>query len=229
MDPFTLAGIGMGLAGGIGLLTGDSPEAPQLSDIDLARDNPELFQELQRLRRLVQQSEAMYNARRAGMSRSEQLDMERQLGGVNERLASQGLLGSSVGASQRAEAEQAMRDALARRVFDESQALYGNMSNMASNAFNATRQGLGDVMNARLAQYQQDMANQTARNQFFSGLMGSGLNLAGTGMYINRMNELGRLGSNTMTPMFASPQSFAMPQYSVGLPMAGVTPYGMGR
>lgn len=206
MGPFSL---GLLAVGGIAAIKGlfeDDPEytAPSFKDINLAQENPELYQQLLAQNQLLGMLEQQYKARNAeannrrGYTQSENIELGQGLGGIDQQLAERGLLGSGAGVGARAQAEIQMRDAINQRIMQD-QMQKQQQANMLLNQLmqgrnqqtNNFQQGQNSIMDGRQAQaqarYQGDVHNQQAQNQFFNGLLGAGLQSYGNQQNMDAM------------------------------------------
>lgn len=204
---------GAGLLGS--LFGGDDPS---YSSIDLARDNPELYRLLQKNAELIKQGQAAYDMRNRGMTDLEKRGIDSTKSDLGAQQASLGLLGTSQGNAQMADAESRLREQIAARAFQESQALFGNVTNLQNNQFANTRAALNDV-------YGQQVGDATSRNQFYSGLFGGGMNMLGQGANMAYMDDQRKtygaypLNTAPLGTQIAAPAqlSYGNP-YSYGLP-----------
>jgi hypothetical protein len=223
---------GIGAAGMLKGMLEDSPEynAPSFADIDLQKENPELWKELQRELALADQAEALYNNRRKGATFSEKQEMQDSINSLLQRQGSMGQLGSAVGASQAVSAENLLRSRIAERAFREEQALLGQ-------SMNARRSYLGDVSSAQQAvmaplqqkaqaEYQNAQQEQMGMNQMFSGLFNGGLSAYGNQQNVDAMraisanNPYRSMGASSyqgpMANSYQGPMGYTPPIYGGG-------------
>lgn len=219
MDPVTLAALlgGTGLATNlIGFLTRpQTPESPLFSDINLANENPELYQQLQNYQAAIDQAQAAARSRGDGILPSEQRNLDQSLAKLDEQQINLGIAGTEMGNRNRSKAESRLRESIAERAFRERQALEGNVQNLLANKYNMTRAGLQDALSARLGQIQNEQAQAAARNQFYSNL-GGGLMSAGANLY-----------GTSLLPSFAEASSGYTPSYAYYAPSSPVR-YSLG-
>jgi hypothetical protein len=176
---------GLGLVGGLANMFRGSPQfnAPTLDS--LRRQNPELYNALMDIRRQSAVYEQMASQRQ-GVSPLQRQMMADQGSQINQQMANRGLVGSSAGTQMQADARSRMMNQALQQAFQERQALMG-ASQGANQAFlGGFGQAVAPQMQQEMARYQQEMGNRQAQNQFFSGLVGGGLNLYGTDMMLNR-------------------------------------------
>ncbi len=226
--------IGGALGFGAGMLQGDDKNptftAPSFSDIDLQTENPELYEELMKAYAAADEMENAYRARRAGPNYSDNAEMAEVNSGIQQRLAHQGLLGSSVGVAAAADADTMLRERINERAMQEAERLRAAwMAQQAGNA-NFKRQMQQDVMSGMMAektgQYQADREDLAANNQFYSGLFNGGMQMGGTALNNARMDDLyskyrspavyGQPAPNYYAPTYQQQQ--AAPSYDPNVP-----------
>lgn len=163
-------------------------------DIDLKNENPELYQELLKMRLQANEAEKMYNARRQGMTDLEQRELGQDRSHQEQVLANQGLLGTSVGNDMAADYDAKLRGSIAERALREQQALYSNMVSARQNEIGDFRQAQNDIVQAKTGKAQTNFAanreNQAAQNQFISGVVGGAANLYGNYQNQNQNQQL---------------------------------------
>ncbi len=232
-----------GVAGGLyGLFsTPDDYISPSFSDINLQSENPELYAQLLKLRAVEALAKQEYDTRRQGATYQEEQDYARGLSNSRDIQASQGLLGTSVGNSQMTATNNQLRGAIAERALREKEALYNNYQQAAMQNFNATRQGLMDVMGQRTGaaemNYKNGLAEQEGNNQFiYNGLRAyqtadqNQANLA----YQQQLQQNSPFGQGYGTYGYGAsiPQAnYEMPTmnpYSQGVPGMSQPQYGLG-
>ncbi len=225
-------GAAIGAVGGglYGLFsTTDDYTSPSFSDINLASENPELYQQVLQLRALQQQAQSAYNARRIGMTDLEQRDLAQGLSNSRDIQSSQGLLGSSVGNSQMADTNARLRGSIANRALQEQGQLFGQLQGATQNAYNGTNQALQEIMAQKMGQsqmnYQQGLAQTQGNTQFIQ----SGLNAYQTADQNNQNNAF-RQQLMQNSPFYG--QGYGGPAYN-SLPLAAppqqnYNPYSQG-
>lgn len=206
--------IGAGIGGSLGgmLKPREKYKSPSFADIDLARDNPALFAELQKYEQLGSRLEALYNQRRTGPSAAEQRMKEGALQDQRQNMASRGLLGGSTSMLAEQDLNRRFQEDVMARSAAEQQALMGqllaqrqNQIGLMSGAQNAI---MGNLGQEAMTDYNSRVANDQARNQFFMGLAQGGMGLYGANQQANAMN------ANTAA-LAAQRQAYA------GVPQAG--------
>lgn len=197
---------GGAIGGLLGLFNGNdsSPSSPLFSDINLARDNPQLWAEIQKNNALISEAQRMYNNRRQGMTYGEKMGLEDALANQRSQQAYQGTLGSSVGVGQQAMLEARLRDSIANRALQEQQALYNQYAQAQGRGYEMTRQGIMDVMGQNQGAYNQARADEQASNQFYGSLLGGGLQMLGGAYNRYQMDGL-RNPASAPTPGFGLP------------------------
>jgi len=221
----TLVGGGIGAGVGFlgGLLGGDDEElqSPMFSDINLARDNPELWARIQQNDFQIQAAQRALNSRRAGMTAQEQYGLNDAQSNLGAQQSWRGTLGSSTGVAQQADLEGRLRAQIAERAYKEQLGLMANVQGLHQQQFQDTRAGLQDVMGAMRGQNQNAQAEQTAGNQFWSGGFNSGMNAIGNMQNQNALESI--YGNNpyaSYNPLASmqTPQAPAyQPQYTLGV------------
>lgn len=218
---FGLDDILMG-AGGLGMLKGlfSSNQTPSLSDVNLQRDNPELYQQLQQMQSVVGEYQNAYNQRRQGATAGELAGMAQSRAADSSRMGNLGLIGSSAGQSMMGGFEAQQQNALQQRIFQERQQALQGLQGAQQNYTSALGNAQSQDLQALMGQHQGNLAGQTAQNQFFSGMLGSGLNLYGTGQYLNTMQN----GAMQNAGLNYNPNV----GWGIGLGAQYTTPYGGG-
>jgi hypothetical protein len=189
-------GIGTVIGGGLGALAGlfagndKEVTSPLFSDINLQTENPELYNQLQQYKASLDQYQKLYNARAGGILPSEKRAMDQQASSVAEQQAGLGILGSSQGNRQQAEANAILRDQIAQRAFQEQQGMAGQLASMQGNQYNMTNQALQQAMNARMGQFNNQQADLQSSNQFYGGMLTGGLQGLASGINANRLGGL---------------------------------------
>lgn len=187
--------IGAGVGGGLGLLAGlfmggdqevEPYQAPSFSDINLKKENPDLYKELMVLKQQETMAEDAYNARRAGPTALEQQQIRDAQAGAASNASARGLLGTSVGQSSQQSAENRIRNEIMDRAYQEAQQLQG----VANQRQLQYMQGLGGAQNAVMQNklheaeinHGQAIQEDQAGNQFYSGLFNAGLSGIANGL-----------------------------------------------
>lgn len=181
------AAIGYGAGGALSNMFSDS-EAPTLSDVNLARDNPELWKELQGLEALVGEYDRQYAQRKQGATAGELAGVAEGRGHYAEQLGNLGLTGSTAGAQLQGAHEAKMQDALMNRIAQERQQLLAQLfqaKQAYASAFANGQQGVLASLQGRANAHNQD---QESQNQFYSGIGNAGLRMLGNENYIDYMN-----------------------------------------
>lgn len=168
---------GAGAGGALAGLFSGSSDVPNYSDIDLKKDNPELWKQLQELKALTSEYERLYSQRRQGQTAAEKIQVEDSRSQLKDQLSNRGLVGSSAGAGMMGDYEARLQAAIAERAFQEEQQLLAALQNSRASYMNMLTGGQQMAMQPMMAEYGAQMGEDQARNQFFSGLFNSGLNL----------------------------------------------------
>lgn len=242
MLPLAIGLMGVGAAGtAYGLMQPRQKyNSPNYDDIDLSRDNPSLYAELQKYEQLGNQLEAQYNQRKTGPNNAELRMRDQALNDQRNNLQSRGALGGSTSLLAERDLNSRFQDEVMARAFQEQQALMqqrmaqrAQQAQMFGNAQQNIYQNLSH--NADI-DYQSRVAQDRARNQFFSGLMG-----AGTGLY-GANQQAGAMAANTAAlqqqqaayqgvPQGYSPQASSpyVPQQVPSYQFGQYSPYSGGR
>lgn len=178
--------------GGLGSLFGmlkGTPDAPSYADLDLAKENPDLWKELQRLQAVNRQYDDMFAARRAGANASELAQLAQGRSQVQDQLANRGLIGSSAGTSMQAGADAQMQGQIQERAFQEMMAMQQARQQAQAQYAQQLAQGQQMAMQPMQAQHQQGMQGDADRNQFFGGLLGAGLQMYGANQYLQQQPQ----------------------------------------
>lgn len=215
------AGIG-GLIGGIGgLFSGnnkpelkefefspDSLRSYSFADINLARENPDLYAELQRNAMLIKQAEQILAARSMGPTSQESRDMRDTIGGYTNRMAAQGLVGDPIAEAARADMEAKMRERLAAQAYEQRLQGLGQLATMQNQHADNMRMSLSDVMQNKnlgvqqslnrdqlmndryLGQYQADMGGYQSKNKFYGDMFSGGLGMLGNAYNANALAKM---------------------------------------
>jgi len=181
-----IAGVAMGV-GAAGSLANMFRKSPQYSAPTmemLRRQNPELYQALMAMRRQSEIFGQMADARQ-GITPLQQQLMGQQQSQIMQQMANRGLVGSSAGTQMQADARARMMNQALAQAMQERQALMGAQLGANQAFIGSTSQAMAPLQQQQQMQLQQDLANRQAQNQFFSGLMGGGMNLYGTNMMLN--------------------------------------------
>jgi hypothetical protein len=229
--------VGLIAAGGAGTAYGLMKKpaqynSPNYDDIDLARDNPLLYAELQKYEQIGNELEAQYNQRRTGPSNSEMRMFDDAQAQQNNQLQARGSLGGSTALLASRDLHDNFQNQVMQRAFQEQQQMLAQLSaqraqqaQLYGNAQNSVMQNLSQQA---MADYQGKMAQDQARNQFFSGLMGGGMGLMGSGMQANAVGKntaalQQQQGAYQGVPQGPNPyQPAPMPSYQFGQ----YSPYG---
>lgn len=185
MDPITLAIIGGSIAGGGALgymMNQDDISSPTYADINLERDNPAMWSQIIKNREAIEGARRALETRRQGMT-----DMERRrVAESRDQLANQqsqlGLLGSSVGANAQAAMTSRLHADIAERAYQEEMQRRQYMNQLQSHEADLYGTGLNQAMQGKMGQYNNAMAEQQAKNQFWSSIMGGGIGVLGSGI-----------------------------------------------
>jgi hypothetical protein len=169
--------------------------SPNYNDIDLSRDNPALYAELQKYEEMGKQLEALYNQRKTGPNASEMRMRDQAMADQRASLAARGSLGGSTELLAGQDLNQRFQDEVMQRAFQEQQALMAQRlaqgQAQAGMFANAQQNIYGNMANANMLDYQSRMAQDQARNQMFSGLMGAGIGAYGANQ------QAGAMAANT--------------------------------
>jgi hypothetical protein len=196
LDPITASLLA---TGAIGTLYGMSKKTPQYQAPtldDLRRQNPELYGEFMATLRNARIMDDMA-ARRQGLTAAQMAALDDITSQVNEQLANRGLVGSSAGAQLVADARSRAMANLLQQAFQERMNLMQGAQQTRGNAFNMFHQATAPIGQANQMNIQNQMANDAARNQFFSNLLAAGANMYGTQKMIGAYNNMANLGRPT--------------------------------
>lgn len=189
MDPLTIGTLGIGALGSLGGLFSSAPAVPTYRDVNLARQNPDLWKQLQELQTMSAELDKQYKNRQQGATAGEMANIAQARGQAYERQGNQGLIGSSAGSSMMGRQEAEMQNALQQRIRQEQQALLAQAMQGRQAYASALQSAQQQQLAALQAQQQQAMGEQQSRNQFFGGIMNSGLGMYGTDRYLDRMAD----------------------------------------
>lgn len=207
--------MGAGLGGGISnALFGGPGDAPTYGDINLQKENPELWKELEELKAATSEYQSALTRRRSGPTPNEMIQKREAEDQIQAGLANRGLVGSSAGTGLMADAEARLSAQIQERAFQEEQQLMAAKTQAQAQYLNSLQGGLHMAMEPRMASYQNDQQEDMAKNQLYSGLFNSGLALYG----MNKFYGSNKLGppSPEFNPYGGSPSSqldkpFSMP------------------
>lgn len=188
MDPLSLGLMGIGGIGSlVGMFTGND-DAPTYADINLQRDNPDLWRELQQLQAMSKEYERLYARRQMGPTAQEKAQAEQGRSRNEEQLATRGMLGSSTGNRLQADYNAQIMNAIQQRAFQEQQQLLAaqmQAKQAYAQQFGQAQQG---ALQAAMGQFQNKQQGHQAQNQFFGGLFNAGVGMMGNQMYADQMN-----------------------------------------
>lgn len=188
MDPLSLGLLGVGAAGSLfGMFKG----SPKLERPNLARDNPELWAQLEELKAQREELDRLYDQRRQGATAGEIAGMAQARSEMGEKMGNLGLVGSSAGAQMMGGYDAKLIDGLYDRIFREQQALMQARQQAQGNYLNAYSGAYGNEASFLNGQAQAQAAEDMARNQFFGGLVNSGMSLYGNNQYLDAMKSMG--------------------------------------
>lgn len=190
--------IAIGVAGALKNMFSKGPHVPTLADINLQRDNPELWKELENLRAMTGEMERMYGERRQGATSGEMAGQAKARSSMNEQLGNLGLVGSSAGASAMGAFEAQQQDALQQRIFQEQMALMQAQQQAQQNYIQSFDNAQRTALGVGQSQVQDHRQEQQGQNQFFGGLVNAGMNLYGTNQYLNTMRAPPSMGAMPM-------------------------------
>lgn len=178
-----VAGAGVGGAIGGQFDKKTKYKSPSFADIDLARDNPQLYAQLMKQEEILAQYEALYNQRSTGPSLSEQRMRDQSLDAMRGQAASRGMLGGSTSFLNEMDFGERYNDQIAQRIFQEQQALLGARAAQQGNLVGLYGNAQNNIMNnmnqQSMTDYNQKMAEDMARNQFYASLMQGGAQMYG--------------------------------------------------
>ena len=192
----TMAGAAIG--GGAGGLFDSNDvgpyRSPSFADIDLAKENPELYAELMKVSAAADQAQRLYDQRNRGMNEMEVQQLAAGRANMSNNLANRGLLGTSAGLAAETGAEGQIRAQIAARAFQEQQALAQAAQQAHQGLFQDYMQAQNQVMNPMHQAAQANWENQNAinqgNNQFYGGLINGGMSLAGNMYNMNQMQGM---------------------------------------
>ena len=181
-----IGGIGGGL---LGMLSGSDDEMMSFADVDLQRDNPDLWAELQNLEAMSQQYEKMYNARMQGPTMGERAQVEQGRSRLEEQQKTRGMGGSSAGARMMGEYNNQAMSSIQQRAFEEAMSLLSAQQNVSQARSQGILSGQNAIVNQGNQQVQNQIGSDTARNQFMSGLINTGLKKYANDQYTNSLKQ----------------------------------------
>lgn len=223
------AGVGASIGGGLGTILGNSGagdfQSPSFSDINLATENPELYQQIMQLDSVANQAEQQYQQRAQGPTAYENNELNQSRVTSQNQLASQGLLGTSAGVSAEEGTQQQVQAQIAQRAAAQQNADLQQALASRQAVVNATAQGQQQVFNPMMTgaqmNYQNALNQSQAQNQFGSGLINGGIalganaynnaQLASTNQANQYMMANGGYGVGGYNPMQPVSQQFAPP------------------
>ena len=216
--PLWMIPAGIAAAGAIGyaLNQDDDISSPTFADINLERDNPAMWEQIQKNRMAIEGAKRALEARRQGMT-----DMERRrVAESRDQLANQqshlGLLGSSVGANAQASMVSQLQADIAERAFQEEFQRRQYMDQLQGREADLYNTGLTQAMQGKQGQYQHRMAEQDAKNQFWGGIMGAGIGVGGSMIG----GAMAKPAANSISTGVAGGGTYGM--YNSGGPSLGV-------
>jgi hypothetical protein len=232
--PFLGTGLGALIGGGLGAIFGGSrksdPEVqmPQLSDVSLERDNPELYKQLQRIDAQINAANEILSQRRAGLTPGEKYQRQAAMGELQNRLSAQGMLGSGMSYGMLQDAERNLREEYADRVLRESLARQNAIQQAEAMRANVLQSGIQDAYRAKVAQAQGQQANLDASNNFYSNLLMGGLQAGVSGLLADSYGPRAQAsGSSDSWYGGLSAPSFLSGDASLRYPSAP-SPYSLG-
>lgn len=177
------ASIGAGVGGIFGNSGAGQFQSPAFSDINLATENPELYQQIMQLSQVADQAEAQYQQRAQGPTAYENNELNLARSQSQNQLASQGLLGTSAGLSAEQGTQQQVQAQIAQRAMQQQQMDLQQALASRQAVAQATAQGQQQVFNPMMQQAKMNYGNaqqqSQAQNQLYSGIMQGGIGLAG--------------------------------------------------
>jgi len=197
----TVIGGGVGAAAGFlgGFFQGDDEEpvyqSRSFADINLRKENPELYQELMNMK--AQEKVAMdnYYARRGGqLSVDERAQVNQAMGNQAQALQARGLAGTSIGMASQEAAEARIRQELLDRSYKESLGYLDQAHGYQKDYIQGLSGAQNDIM--RMEQgaydknYEADLAEMQASNQFYSGLANAGIGMGAQAFNTYEMSKL---------------------------------------
>lgn len=216
--------VGAGIGAGLGLLGGflggsDSDiTAPSFADINLAKENPDLFARLQQQESFVNEAKKLYDKRRQGMTPLEDQQMQNQLKDVGRQTALGGIAGGSEAYAISANAQRDAQNNIANRIYNEQNGLFQQYGQAQNGLYNNTRSALGDVMGQRMSQLGIQENNLSNSNQMWGGLVNGGLSALGSGYNSYKMAQMPTYNQN---PMQSLPAGASMGAPGQGLQYSG--------
>lgn len=165
--------------------------SPNYADIDLSKDNPALYAELQKYEQLGNRLEALYNQRKTGPNAQEMRMRDQAMNDQRASLAARGGLGGSTELLANRDLNMNFQQQVQQQAFQEQQAMMQQMlAQRAQQAqmFGNAQQGIyQNQAQANMMDYQSRMAQDQARNQMFSGLLGAGAGMYGANQQASAM------------------------------------------
>lgn len=184
-----------GALGGIGgLAVGSMFDSPtsgpgltynyrSVKDVDLSKENPELWKRIQSQDQIIQEARAMYEQRRKGMTDFEKQQLEDTKAEVRGQLAGSGLVGGSIGLAAEQNAANRYRNQILDRIYNEQQGLFNQYAGQSQLGFNMTnigQQGVLEQLNRQIGlRAGADQAEMARQSNMLGGLMSIGGTVAG--------------------------------------------------
>lgn len=214
MLPLAIGLMGVGAAGtAYGMMKGPQKyNSPNYADIDLSKENPALYAELQKYEQLGNQLEALYNQRKTGPNAQEMRMRDQAMNDQRASLAARGGLGGSTEMLANRDLNMNFQQQVQRQAYAEQQQMMAQMmaqkAQQAQMFGNAQNQIFGQQQQVAMMDYQGRQAQDQARNQMFSGLLG-----AGAGMY-GANQQAGAMAANTAAMQQQNQMYQGVPQQS---------------
>lgn len=222
--------VGAAIGGGIGLIGGlfagsdsepDPYVAPSFADINLQRDNPELYAELQQLKQQEKLQTQLYQARIAGPTVLERAQESDAANATAANSQARGQLGTSVGNSAREASADRIRQMIQERAMQEGNAHLDNANRIQQQYLQGFTGGQNAIMANRVAEAKAAAGasadEAAASNQFYSGLANAGFSGIANGLNSYNLGQTADANPYPMQTPYGSP---SVPMAPTGAPMA---------
>jgi len=151
-----------------------------ISDIDLSKENPELWKRIQSQDQIISEARRLYETRRQGMTDFERSQVEDARQNARAQLGGSGLVGTSLGIAAENDAANRLRNQVMDRIYNEQQGLFNQYAGQSGRGFDMTNIGQQGILQQDARQIglragydQQEQARQ-------NGMLGGLFQLGGT-------------------------------------------------
>lgn len=154
-----------------------------ISDIDLSKENPELWKRIQSQDQIISEARKLYETRRQGMTDFERSQVEDARQNARAQLGGSGLVGTSLGISAENDAANRLRNQVMDRIYNEQQGLFNQYAGQSGRGFDMTNIGQQGILQQDARQIQlragYDQQEQARQNGMIGGLFQLGGTAAG--------------------------------------------------